>query len=315
MTKPKKNQTGENDFRFSTHRADTLDLESYYNNSANEIAFTKLATALNQYTRLIVLSGVSGIGKTLLLHRVTQEAKPQIKYVFSASGQISFEELLNSICDLQQAQVSGLHKLGKINALEYYLGLCIEQNIRIILIIDEAHKLAGSVLSDVLALAQSTQQNQLPLQIVLSGQPVLEQQLSHQRLAFPIIDNAVYTRLQPLNAAEIPVFINCQLRSANSPYDVIFPARAIESIVHHSHGIPGRIKALCEHALVIHQRNGEHQVAVETIERLAVDLDFSKSDTLLNDEIPNDKKDEQPQALDEEINRIRQELLRGLATD
>jgi hypothetical protein len=89
------------------------------------------------------------------------------------------------------------------------------------------------------------------LQIVLSGQPELEEKLKLQQLRQLRQRITLRCKTMPMTKEQTHDYIQERLRIAGAdPQAAIFPPKAIEMIHYFSMGIPRVINLLCEHALI-----------------------------------------------------------------
>jgi general secretion pathway protein A len=126
----------------------------------------------------------------------------------------------------------------------------IDQGREIVLIIDEAQNLSFEVMEMLRMLSNLETYDQKLLQIILIGQPELTLKLKEDRLRQLRQRVLVHYDLQPLNAAEVQLYILHRLSLAGSNGQPQFTPRAIKKIARGSLGIPRMINNLCDKALL-----------------------------------------------------------------
>jgi type II secretory pathway predicted ATPase ExeA len=140
-----------------------------------------------------------------------------------------------------------------------------------VLIIDEAHHLSGELLEEVRLLSNLETTDEKLLQIVLVGQPELDQTLDAVHLRQLKQRVALRARLGSLDAAETREYIERRLAIAGaSPARApIFSPEAISAIHHYSQGLPRLINSLSENALVAAYARQLPIVPAEVIDEIA----------------------------------------------
>jgi len=118
------------------------------------------------------------------------------------------------------------------------------------LIIDEAQNLTYPVLEEIRLLTNLETSTEKLLQIVLSGQPELEEKLKLPQLRQLRQRIMLRCKTSPLTKEQTRDYISERLRIAGSFGQPIFSDQAIDAIHIYSLGIPRVINLLCEHSLV-----------------------------------------------------------------
>jgi general secretion pathway protein A len=119
-----------------------------------------------------------------------------------------------------------------------------------VLIVDEAQNLSFEVLEEIRLLTNFETASEKLLQIVLSGQPELEEKLRDPRLRQLRQRITMRCRTQPLTHDEMNGYINERLRIGGANGTPIFSHEAVEAIFRYSRGIPRVANLLCENSLI-----------------------------------------------------------------
>jgi len=143
-----------------------------------------------------------------------------------------------------------------------------------VLVVDEAHHVSAEVLEEIRLLTNLETTNEKLLQILLVGQPELDEKLDSIELRQLKQRIALRSQLQPLDLDETRGYIQrrLQLAGANSNSTVLFPADTVVRVHRHSRGIPRLINTVCENALITAYARQARVVTPDIIEDIAADF-------------------------------------------
>lgn len=217
--------------------------------SIHREAYARLLYGVDSHAGFIALTGEVGTGKTTMLRTLLTQLDPE-KYTSALifNPCMSGEQLLAGICR-ELGVIAG--ERGYLDALYTFL---IEQNCSgrtVVLVIDEAQNLEPEVLEQVRLISNlETEQDKL-IQIILAGQPELNDVLRRHDLRQLNQRITVRCRLTPMKLDDTNSYINHRLKISGSRIPDIFSRAAIKRIYRFSHGIPRLINVACEQALVM----------------------------------------------------------------
>ncbi len=222
----------------------------------------------------VVLTGEVGTGKTLLVRCVLELLRRTgvaFAYVFNPS--LSALEFIRYIAGDFGLPVAGKAKDELILALSAFLVDRHQKKLSTLLVVDEAHHLAPELLEEIRLLTNLETTQQKLLQIVLAGQPELDEKLDSFELRQLKQRVALRCHLEPLSHAETQGYIDRRLQVAGVPAGtMIFSEPAIAAIYRHSKGFPRMINTLCENALLCGYAKRVATIPVEVVEEVAADL-------------------------------------------
>jgi len=144
-----------------------------------------------------------------------------------------------------------------------------------VLIIDESQNLSDEVLEEIRMLTNLETFTEKLLQIVLVGQPELEQRLKQPQLRQLRQRLTLRAKTHAFNLDETKSYIKQRLRIAGSNGDAIFSDEAATAIFKYSLGIPRVINLLCEHCLVSAFVDQKKIVTNEIVDSVARDFDLA----------------------------------------
>jgi len=156
-----------------------------------------------------------------------------------------------------------------------------------VLIVDEAQLLTWDLLEEIRLLTNLETEQQKLLQIVLIGQPELDQKLDSQDLRQLKQRIALRCRLEPLSREETGKYIaqRLWLAGVRAKEQAIFEEPAIELVYRYSRGIPRLVNNICEASLVASFALKRSVVSPELVDEVATDF------CLGNPEFPTKRKD------------------------
>lgn len=199
----------------------------------------------------VALTGEVGTGKTTLCHCLLQELPDNIEIALILNPKLNAIELLANICDELSISYDKERQTLKnlVDALNRHLLGAHAAGRRIVLLIDEAQNLSREVLEQIRLLTNLETSKTKLLQIILVGQPELQQLLSSRDLRQ--LNQRITARyhLLPLSLAETRAYIRHRLLVCNGNPN-LFKESAIKRIFKLSSGIPRVINIICDRALL-----------------------------------------------------------------
>lgn len=203
----------------------------------------------------VVMTGEVGTGKTLLVRSLLQIIKRQemaCSYVFNSN--LDPTDFLRLVAYDFGLPCTGKTKGELLVELNTFLLACYHKKTTSVLVIDEAHHLSPEVLEEIRLLMNLETAEEKLLQILLAGQPELDEKLESFGLRQLKQRIAVRCQLEPLNQEETMGYILSRLHNAGTePPDALhlFPPESVAMIHQYSRGIPRLINLFCENALLI----------------------------------------------------------------
>ena len=143
-----------------------------------------------------------------------------------------------------------------------------------VLIVDEAQNLSDEVLEEIRMLTNLETFTEKLLQIVLVGQPELEQRLKQPQLRQLRQRLTLRAKTHAFNLEETKSYITQRLRIAGSNGEPIFEPDATVAIFRYAQGIPRIINLLCEHCLVSAFVDQKKTVPAAVVDSVATDFDL-----------------------------------------
>ena len=225
----------------------------------------------------IVITGEVGTGKTTLIHYLLDKlnGNNQTKTAFLFNPKLTPNDFIQYILKDLGIRVQGQSKAEYLYDLHRYLLNAYRDEKRVVLIVDEAHGLSPELLEEIRLLSNLETSKSKLIQIVLVGQPELDETLSQP--AFRQLRQRINMRydLPPLSQKETEEYIEKRLRVAGAR-EPLFTKKAIQEIYRKSRGIPRSINILCDNALLNGFALYQKIVDVRSVREVAQDLKFGK---------------------------------------
>jgi general secretion pathway protein A len=239
-------------------------------------ALATLYHGVRGHKGFIVLTGDVGTGKTLLLRCLLQLLRQNndVAYAYVFNNRVSSVEFLQYIASDFGLSASGRNKGEILFDLSKYLIDRGARKLTTVLVVDEAHHLSADLLEEIRLLTNLETTRQKLLQVLLVGQPELNDKLDSAALWQLKQRIAHRAQLAPLDLNETMGYIErrLQLAAASSNGCRIFLPDTIAAVYRHSRGIPRLINTICENALITAYARQKRSVTPEIIEDVATDL-------------------------------------------
>jgi general secretion pathway protein A len=223
----------------------------------------------------VVLTGEVGTGKTLLLRCLLQLLKqsPDVACAYIFNSLLSPLEFLQYIAgDLGIAGASS-NKGELLGQIARYVIARGQKKLTTVLVVDEAHHLSPEILEEIRLLTNLETAEQKLVQILLVGQPELDEKLDSANLRQLKQRIALRSHLVPLNPEETQGYIQRRLQLAGCPGPAsLFPPETIAAVYQHSHGLPRLINTVCENALIAAYARQMRSVSPDIIDDIARDF-------------------------------------------
>jgi len=237
----------------------------------------------------VVMTGEVGTGKTLLVRCLLQLLKgSNVTYAYVFNSRLSAIEFLQYVAGDLGLATSGKTKGELLLELGTYLISRHQKSLTTVLVADEAHHLSTDVLEEIRLLTNLETAHDKLLQILLVGQPELDEKLDSVALRQLKQRIALRSQLLPLSLEETRGYIQRRLHiaGAKSPA-VLFPDDTVATIHRHSRGIPRVINTVCENALIGAYARQLRTVPPNVIEEVAADFRLNVVHTPRTQPIPN----------------------------
>jgi general secretion pathway protein A len=240
-----------------------------------EEALACLTYGIQSRKGFVLLTGEVGTGKTTLINKLLEWLRlQQVATAFIFNSRLNVPQFLDYMmadfgipCD-SRAKSQVLLRLYNWLLDRYRAGETA------VLIVDEAQNLSDEVLEEIRMLTNLETFTEKLLQIVLVGQPELEQKLKQPQLRQLRQRLTLRAKTHPLTLDETKAYVQQRLRIAGSNGQQIFTPESLVSIHRYAAGIPRVINLLCEHCLVSSFVDQQKLVEPTVVDAVARDFDL-----------------------------------------
>jgi general secretion pathway protein A len=254
----------------------TSDPRFLYLTSDHREALSAVLYGIQERRGLIALMGEVGTGKTTLLNAAMEELDQAVKVAYVFNTDVPFDDLLHMALE-KLGIVSPVISISRTEALKRltnFAAFQLSHGGNVVIIIDETQNLGNEVLEGLRLLSNIEQQHQKLVQIVLSGQPELDETLRDHRLRQLSQRISLKRYICPLNETQTDEYIRHRLRLVGGGRE-IFDERAMKLIWEFSGGIPRKINILCDNAFLIGYALERRQIGADILQEAIDDLTAS----------------------------------------
>ncbi len=251
----------------------TPDTKYFFPSEKHEEALNNLLFAILERKGFAVITGEIGSGKTTVWHKMLNRLVRGTKIGLIINTHLTPKQMMMAI--LEEFEIPYKDTWPKVKmlvALHRFLLEQISLGFNVVLVIDEAQNLNASTLEEVRMLSNLETEKEKLIQIILMGQPELRDILALPELEQLRQRIAVYYHLDPLTEEETCNYIAHRLKVAGSNGAVIFDDSALSKIYTYSGGVPRRINAICDRALLTGFIREQKTISSEVIDEVAKEI-------------------------------------------
>lgn len=235
-----------------------------------EEALTGLMYGIQTRKGFITLTGEVGTGKTTLVNRLLDWLHhKRAKTAFLFNSRMNSNQLFDFILAEFDIACDSKSKSQQLLKLNHWLLDRYRAGETVVLIIDEAQNLTHPVLEEIRLLTNLETSTDKLLQIVLSGQPELEDKLRLPELRQLRQRIMLRCKTVTFTKEQTHEYITERLRIAGTGAQPVFSPEAMDAVYLYSLGIPRVINLLCEHSLVNAYVEQERPIKPKIVEEVA----------------------------------------------
>jgi putative secretion ATPase (PEP-CTERM system associated) len=243
-----------------------------------EEALACLTYGIQSRKGFVLLTGEVGTGKTTLINKLLEWLRlQQVATAFVFNSRLNTTQFLDYMMADFGIPCESKAKSQILLRLYNWLLDRYRAGETAVLIVDEAQNLTEEVLEEIRMLTNLETFTEKLLQIVLVGQPELEQKLKQPQLRQLRQRLTLRAKTHPLTMEETKAYVQQRLRIAGSNGQQIFEPEAVVAIHRYANGIPRVINLLCEHCLVSGFVDQRRVIEPAVVDGVARDFDLAES--------------------------------------
>ena len=253
----------------------TPNTEFFYTGGNRGPILEALIYAVTHGEGIIKVTGEVGSGKTMLCHMLPTRLPPHIVTAYIANPSVSPEEILRAIAFELQIDVSrSPARLEVMQALHDYLLKRHAEGKRVVVLVEESQSMPLATLEEIRMLSNLETKNDKLLQIVLFGQPEIDDHLRQPSIR-PLRERITHSfRLEPLVRSDVESYIDFRMRAAGYRGPNVFAPAALKMIARTSEGLTRRINILSDKSLLAAFADSTHQVGAKHARAAVHDSEF-----------------------------------------
>ena len=233
-----------------------------------------LLYAITHDEGIVKVSGEVGSGKTMLCRVLIERLPANVETIYLANPSLSRDEILLAIGDELKLQLEKDRPTRVIRSLQEHLLRLFGEGRRVVVLIDEAHAMPDDTLEEIRLLSNLESNRHKLLQIVLFGQPELDEHLDTLGMR-QLKERITHSfRLEPLVRDDIENYVDFRMRAAGYRGPKVFNREAIKLIARTSQGLTRRINILADKALLAAFASGNHAITAAEVKRAVRDSEF-----------------------------------------
>ena len=236
-----------------------------------------LLYAITHDEGIVKVTGEVGSGKTMLCRVLMERLPDNVETIYLANPSLARDEILFAVADELKVELANDRPSRLMRALLEHLIAVYAEGRRVVVLIDEAHAMPRETLEEIRLLSNLEANRHKLLQIVLFGQPELDDHLNTAELR-QLMDRITHTfRLEPLVRGDIERYIDFRMRAAGYRGPNVFSANAVRLIADASEGLTRRINILADKSLLAAFAANAHAVTVKEARRAIRDSEFYRT--------------------------------------
>jgi len=224
---------------------------------------------------IVKVSGEVGSGKTMLCRVLMERLPQQVATIYLATPSLGRDEILLAIADDLSLKLSPERRSIALRELQEHLIALYGAGRRVVVLVDEAHVMPEDTLEQVRLLSNLESNRHKLLQIVLFGQPELDQTLAKPALR-QLRDRITHAfRTRPLATPEVAKYLSFRMRAAGYRGPDVFTPPALRLIARASGGLTRRINILADKSLLAAYTESTHAVTRRHVRAAIADSEFA----------------------------------------
>jgi len=243
---------------------ESADRESFFPSETHREALASILYGIRERKGYIVIFGGQGMGKTELIRQAMDQLDEGTRAVLIAETHDRYYMLLKELTRKLGLRTAEASKGPLLHEFYEYLIRCLEKGENVVLFLDDAHRMKDEIVEELRLMSNLETSKSKLIQIVILGEPELDQRLNAKHLRQIRQRIQILHRLLPLGPDESRQYIEHRLVWAGGRGEVFTP-EALSALCKYAGGIPRNLNVLCDHALTLGLKRSEKPVSAGTV--------------------------------------------------
>lgn len=224
---------------------------------------------------IIKVTGEVGSGKTMLCRILDGMLPENVEVIYLVNPTLNRDEVIYAIAGELGLATEGLRADEVIRLLQSELIAKHVAGNQVVLLVEEAQAMPLDTLEEIRLFSNLETAHHKLLQIVLFGQPELDENLSLPRMR-QLKERITHSfKVPPLEPAVLPEFLMFRMRAAGYHGPDIFTKGALKQMAAVSEGIIRRISILADKSLLAAFADNTHTIQSKHVKAAIEDSEFS----------------------------------------
>ena len=237
-----------------------------------------LIYAISHGEGIVKVTGEVGSGKTMLCNMLQTRLPAHIETIYLANPSVSPDEILHAIAFESQLGIDrNASRLEVMQALHDHVLKRHADGKRVVVFVEESQSMPLATLEEIRLLSNLETRNDKLLQIVLFGQPELDDNLRQPNIR-QLRERITHSfRLEPLGVSEIREYLMFRMRAAGYRGPGLFSPAVVKYMAQASEGLTRRVNLIADKALLAAFSENTHTIRMKHVEAAVRDSEFSQN--------------------------------------
>src|SRR6185436_8987335 len=244
-------------FRITPHT------EFFFSGADRGATLEALLYAITAGEGLVKVTGEVGSGKTMLCRVLMERLPDTVETIYLAVPSLTRDEMLVAIASDLGIDTAGASTTRLVRMLQEKLIEVHSGGRQVVALIDEAHAMPLGTLEEIRLLSNLETGTEKLLQIVLFGQPELDQHLAQPNMR-QLRERITHSfALEPLPPRDVKEYVDFRLRAAGYHGPDLFGPEALRVITEAAEGLTRRINIYADKTLLAAFAAGTHTITAD----------------------------------------------------
>ena len=253
----------------------TPNTEVFYTGGNRGAVLDALIYAINTGEGIVKVVGEVGSGKTMLCRMLQTMLPEKVESIYLANPSVAPEDVLHAIAfELQLKLPKNADRLKVMQVLQTHLLARHAAGKQVVIFVEEAQGMPLATLEEIRLLSNLETKHDKLLQIVLFGQPELDENLNQTNIR-QLRERITHSfNLSPLKQQEIGEYLIFRLRAAGYFGPHLFSKVAIAKMAGSAQGLVRRVNILADKSLLAAYAENVYQVTPKHVQAAIGDSEF-----------------------------------------